>query len=113
MFKNCYELLGPDRCKALSYNKTEISREIENLKISKFSKEPLVESIYSKFYISLKYTKQEIKNILRDIYEDLGYSKTPKASDLEEYFELRPCQITNKETGKRDNGFEIIKKKDQ
>ena len=112
VFKNCYELLGPERCKALSYNKTEITREIANLKISKFSKEPLINSIYSKFLVGSKYTKQEIKSMLRNIYEDLDYLRTPKASDLDEYFELRSCQITNKETGKRDNGFEIIKKKD-
>ena len=29
--------------------------------------------------------------------------------NLEKYFEIRPCKITNKETGKRDHGFEIIK----
>ena len=38
---------------------------------------------------------------------------SPKASDLEKYFELRPCKVTNKETGKRDHGFEILRRKNK
>ena len=31
-----------------------------------------------------------------------------KASDLEEYFEVKRARFQNKETGKRDEGIEII-----
>ena len=31
---------------------------------------------------------------------------------IEKYFEIRSCKIINKETGKRDHGFEIIKRKE-
>ena len=74
-------------------------------------KEKAKSIIISSFLPENKYLKSDIKETLRKIYEDLGYNKTPKASDLEEYFELHPCQIKNKETGKKDNGFEILKKK--
>ena len=37
--------------------------------------------------------------------------KTPKAIDLEEYFDLKKCKITNQETKTRSNGLELIKKK--
>ena len=37
----------------------------------------------------------------------VGYNKTPKASDLEEYFEIKECKITI-----QDNGFKILKKKE-
>ena len=69
--------------------------------------------ILSSFLPENRYLKSDIKETLRKIYEDLGYDKTPKASDLEEYFELRSCQIKNKETGKKDHGFEILKKKEE
>ena len=50
--------------------------------------------------------------MLKNLYTSLGYNKTPKANDLDKYFEIRPCKMTNKETGKRDHGFEIIKRKE-
>ena len=53
----------------------------------------------------------EIKNMLKDLYKFLGYNKTPKANDLEKYFEIKLCKVTV-ETGKQDNGFKIIKRKE-
>ena len=60
------------------------------------------DNILSVFTVGNKYLKSEIKEELKDIYTELGYNKTPKANDLEKYFEIRPCKITNKETGKRN-----------
>ena len=34
--------------------------------------------------------------------------KPPKASDLEEYFEVKLCKVLNESTGKRDMAFEIL-----
>ena len=50
--------------------------------------------------------------MLRKYYEDNNITKTPKATDLEEYFVLRKCQFVDKELGKRVEGFEIISLKD-
>jgi hypothetical protein len=47
--------------------------------------------------------------MLANFYTTHNISKTPKASDLNEYFELRDCQFM--EDGKKVHGFEIIKKK--
>jgi hypothetical protein len=49
---------------------------------------------------------------LGDIYKKSNYIASPKASDLEKYFEVKLFKITNKETGKRDYYYEILKKKD-
>jgi hypothetical protein len=59
-----------------------------------------------------KYSKQFIKDTLKTIYESNGFNQTPKAIDLEMYFELKDAKIPNKTTGKRDNGYEIIKQKE-
>ena len=109
-FRNYYQTLGPERCRALSYDVTYISREYSDLQ---FDKSKLREEIYKTFTVGEKYTKSKTKETLGIIYSSLGYNKTPKANDLEEYFEIKSCLIPNKETGKRDNGFEIIKIKEE
>ena len=69
------------------------------------------EKILNYFKPDNKYLKSDIKETLRKIYESVGYNKTPKASDLEEYFEIKECKITIS-TGKQDNGFKILKLKE-
>lgn len=107
-FKNYYETLGPDRCRANGYKKSDIEKE---LSILRFDVTKVQEKVYEIFSVGSKLTRSEIKSTLGNIYYSLGFEKTPNALDLEDYFELKSCQITNKETGKRDHGFEIIKKK--
>jgi hypothetical protein len=59
-----------------------------------------------------KFSKADIKESLQKLYDSLNYTKKAKANDIEEYFEVKVCKVLNKETGKWDNGFELIKKKD-
>ena len=107
-YRNFYEGLGPERCKALGYDVTRMSRELSNKLVDSSE----IESrIYEEILVGEKYTKSELKNKLADIYSDLSYNKTPKATDLDEYFVLKECLIQNKETGKRDRGFEILKRR--
>ena len=108
-YKNYYETLGPERLKACGYNVTRVKKEYES---SQVDISDLPNKILSAFEVGNKYLRSDVKDLLGDIYDSFGYAKTPKASDLEEYFVIRSCQITNKDTGKRENGFEIIKKKD-
>ena len=107
-YKDYYEQLGPDRCRACGYIKTDVEKEFRDLK---FNKQDLADRIYDIFKINEKYTKSEIKDTLKNLYTELGYNKTPKANDLEKYFEIKLCKVTV-ETGKQDNGFKIIKRKE-
>ena len=109
-FRNYYQTLGPERCKALSYDVTYISREYSDLQ---FDKSKLQEKIYKTFQVNSKYSKSNIKETLGVIYSSLGYNKTPKANDLEEYFEIKLCKVLDRTTGKFDNGFKIIKLKEK
>ena len=52
-----------------------------------------------------------IKNTLGIIYSSLGILTTPKASDLEKYFEVKLVYMTDKETKKREKGYLVIKVK--
>ena len=110
-----YWTISSSRAGSLKYQKGNLEEEYQNIinpKDLSQIEEDVRTKILSSFLPENRYLKSDIKETLRKIYEDLGYNKTPKASDLEEYFELHPCQIKNKETGKKDNGFEILKKKE-
>ena len=108
-YKKYYETLGPDRLRALGYNITRVEKEYN---ATLFNKEDLKNHIYSNYSDGNKYSKSDIKESLQKLYDSLNYAKTAKANDLEEYFEVKDCKVLNSETGKYDNGFELIKKKD-
>ena len=49
-----------------------------------------------------------IKEILTDAYRDAGYNSTAKATDIIPYFNLKECDMTDKDTGKRLHGYYIL-----
>ena len=109
-FAKYYYSIPASRAGTLGYQKGNLEKEYNSINKS-CNIDSIVEEIKSKFTAGEKYTKSYIKETLRTIYEINGYNKTPKANDLEQYFELKSCQITNKITEKRDMAFEIIKLK--
>lgn len=103
--------LGPERLRGLSYNITKINKELD---IITFNQDNLRNAILYEFKEGDKLSRSEIKDRLSNIYNQIGYKKTPKAVDLEEWFTLKKIQInTRLEDGsyKRDHGFEILAKK--
>lgn len=110
-YKNFYLGLGPDRCKACGYNVTRLNKELSDVVVEQTDLDKLSDMIYQRFKVGEKYTKVEIKDAIREIYNDVGYNRPPKANDIELYFEVADCRTPNKETGKRDHGFKILKKK--
>ena len=109
-YKNYYLKLGPSRLYALGYNITYVKREYSDA--INFDSDQLKSELYKYFEIGKTYTFSGAKEIIKTIYVSLGYNKTPRATDLENYFDIKKAQITNKETGKRDHCYKIISKKD-
>jgi hypothetical protein len=107
-FTNYYLTLGPDRIAAFSYRHNLLEQEYNKLKGNQVI-DPR-ESIINSFKVGEKYSKLYIKTLLRKIYNDLEYKRTPKATDLEEYFEMR--SVNYMENGKKTHGFEIISLKE-
>ena len=107
-----YWTIPANRAGSLSYQKGELEKEYQAIisgeKLS-LEEEKAKEKILQTFIVDNKYSKPDIKEMLRKIYEDCGYDKAPKASDLEQYFEIKLCKATTLSTGKQDNGFKIIK----
>lgn len=108
-YSKYYYSISKERASALKYRRGNLEKEYKDQKIKSINTDKVIEEIKSKFQLGEKYSKSEIKETLRTIYESNGYNKTPKASDLEKYFKLKECLIMNKKTEKRDRAFEIIK----
>ena len=102
--RSYYLTLKPERLRALSYDKTKIEKE---LGVVIFSKELLVRTIFNNFKIGDKLPNIDIKNILTNLYSSINYKATPKATDLEEYFEIKKCKLTMPDKT-RSHGIELI-----
>lgn len=55
--------------------------------------EKLKKNFFNTFKLGEIYTGQEIKRKIQTIYEELGITKTPKISDLYEYFDITSVSI--------------------
>lgn len=108
-FKRFYIVLGPERCKALGYNYSRMNKDCE---IKAFDLTNISREIYSTFEVGEKRSVSEIKEILRSIYDSIGYKRSPKATDLSDWFEIKSCQIKN-DLGQKTRAFELIKKLEQ
>ena len=108
--KSYYTVLKPQRLKALGYSVTRIKKE---LGIVMFSPELLIQEVYSEFKEGEKYTLSNIKNKLSSIYSSINYQSTPKANDIEKYFEIKGIVAYEKDekTGKRKQirGYELVR----
>ena len=103
-FKTYYDLFGTSGCKSVRYEELLLKNKIsDNLKSPNIK-----DRLISYFKIKSKYTLKDIKYTLGLIYNDLSISKTPKASDLESYFDVSEVKITDKTTGKRSKGYLIL-----
>ena len=111
--KSYYTVLKPQRLKALGYSVTRIKKE---LGIVIFSPELLIQEVYSEFKEGEKYTLSDLKNKLSSIYSSINYQSTPKANDIEKYFEIKGIVTYEKDekTRKRKQirGYELLRSKE-
>ena len=106
-FKEYINTLGVDGCRSLSYRISLIDKK---LSVLTFDQDKLRDAIYDTFEVGKSYTRSEIKKMLTKLYKDISYKETPKAVDLEEFFELRRTSVFD--GSKRTTGFKILNKVD-
>ena len=109
--KSYYLALGPKKLKALTYSKTYIKKE---LGIVTFSKELLINTITLNFNPGEKYSLSDLKVKLGNLYNSINYDATPKASDIENYFDVKSVVVYEKKedgTRKQIRGYELLKRK--
>lgn len=105
-YKDYYQIVGPDIITACSYAESEIKKRwMEKISNSEV-KDDVVSEIYKTFEVGKRYTKIDIKNILNNLYERLGYKKKAKATDLETYYLMKSVYTSDKK-----HGFELIGKR--
>lgn len=110
-FVEYYTVLGPDRLRSLGYNITRINKE---LGIKTFDKTGMISTILDTFIVGSRILLSDVKRMLKTIYDDNGYKRSPKATDLEDWFIIKEVFIiAQDETGqrKRGKGYEIISRK--
>ena len=101
-YRKYYNFYGTSGCSAKKYQEKNL--KLGMIDISKENELSLV--IYKKFKVGDRFTKKDIKQILQDIYRDLGITSKAKATDLEKYFKLIKTKITLLDK-KLENGFKL------
>lgn len=105
-FDEYINILGIDTCKSLCYRITDLDKK---LNVLKFDRTKIRERLYAEFIVGQSYVYSDIKSKLADIYKEIDYRANPKATDLNEYFDMKRCLINTAE--KRINGFKILSQK--
>ena len=111
IIKSYYLALGPQRLYELGYNLSLIKKE---LGIITFSPEILYEKIYSEFHEGDKLALSAIKDKLTALYVSINYQKTPKAIDIQNYFEVKEISLFDKKddgSRKRIKAYELLTKR--
>ena len=100
-YRKYYNFYGTSGCKSVSYEGKKLEEGMINT--DKFSE--LSSVIYNKFKTNSILTKKDIKQILQDIYRDLGITSKAKATDLGKFFKLK--SVTVNTPNRRENGFKL------
>ncbi len=91
--------LGIEEVRRMKYHKQNIHRKLVSI-----CTEPQMDKIRKELSRRLKqftpYTAQEVKEILGEIYRDVGLERTPKATELENWLEGRYLIRTVRRKGK-------------
>ena len=105
-YKDYYNIVGPETITRYSYVESEIKKAWLEKVSNEGIREDVITEIYCTFIVGQRYTKKNIKEVLNDLYERLGYKKKAKATDLELYYYMKPILTSDKQ-----NGFELIGRK--
>ena len=108
-YSNFLSIFTVEEISSCKYRKADLKEKFNSKKGNQGIEKNLILQVITYFQIGQRYSKSEIKEKLKEIYKNLGYNSTPKASDLEQWFEIKSILLS--ENGKRVHGFEIVKKK--
>lgn len=102
---NIINQIGVEKCRALSYNITDINKYVE----FKSKQELIVEDIKPKLVKGKRYTSDEIKDLLKESYLKFNLNIVPKVKDFEKYFEGKINKVrTILPTGSRVWVYEVL-----
>ena len=99
-----YNYFGTSGCKAHEY----LEGELDKIWRDSTKSDKLAAEIYSRFHEGDRYLLADLKQIIREIYQKLSITKSPKASDILDFFETSKTTITTTEGIKK--GFKLKKR---
>ena len=103
-FETYYGHFGLEGCRAQGFRFDRLSRMLND----EINKDSLTAAIYWSFALKETYSVKDIKNTLKAIYDSLGINKTPKATDLLEYYNVLERKMTDSITKKRIASYQLI-----
>ena len=102
IINKAYNILGVAKLKALRYSKEAIEKELlSNLPSVKTA---IIYNLNKHIKLNNRYSKEELKTILNNIYSKLDIKKVAKATDIKDYYNVKLIKINNKD------GYKIISK---
>lgn len=107
-FWNYYNYFGTTKCKAMLFRDNLLSKAL----LDSLRGGDIKSSVLATFIVGNRYGLKYIKEKLIEIYTGLGISKKPKATDLNEWFEVKAVAIFD-EARNKTNGYEILKIKEE
>jgi len=105
-YKDYFQIVGPDIIKACGCFECEVKKRWrQEIKGDDYN-EQVISRMGDLFKVGNKYSKSGIKDSLKKLYQELGYNKTAKATDLEVLYVMKAIKVL--EEGKWVHGFEIL-----
>ena len=108
-YKDYYTIVGPDIIRACGCFECEVKKRWRKEVKGDDYNEQVISRMGDLFRIGCKYSKSGIKESLKELYQELNYKKTAKATDLEIIYIMKAIKV--QEDGKWVNGFEILGKR--
>ena len=107
-FRMFYEYYGTKGCSARSYQEGELEKGWKNATLE----DRLKMEMSSRFKPGDRYSLEDFKVMVQEVYDGLGLKKKAKAKDLEQYFKLSKIFVPgiDKKTGeqKMKHGYKIV-----
>ena len=103
-----YYSIPASRAGTLNYQRLNLEREYIAQKNAITTTPEIEKAIISRFSVGGRYSNALIKEELKRIYQEHDYTiKVPKASNLKEIFNVKPCKVQNFDAT-WENGLEIL-----
>lgn len=101
-FNDYYSLFGTEECRNLYYRETLLLSRMHEYSL----KDEIRKRILKSFKVGERYTRKNVKIVMKDIFTSLKIDRIPKATELDTWFKIKKVLIISGQN--KDHGFEIL-----
>ena len=110
-YKDYYLIVGPDIIRACGCFESEVKKRWRKEIKGDDYNEQVISRMNDLFKVGKKYSNQDVKKMLKNLYQELDYKKTAKTTDLDLIFIIKKDTKLKDSAGKWVNGLEILGKR--